>query len=298
MNTIMIPKVKNFPVATNETKSPFAIYQNEHLVKIDDYSCQPITLVKNDLDLLIIVTINRLLVTTSAILSEMLISFGADISQKDLQKRLRILSASEFLDAYRFESNSGRERSANKVYKLGWRGAGLLKSKNIKPRLCGYLKEASSEQIKKILSASQYIVKSAIEPDDFQMCETLFCSSPNMVKSKIFRPQAIIKKGKETIFIESVRRTTDWRKNLIEKMERVAKVSQCKTTNIEFIKNNTTLILIGEDTAHTKQIMQLVEATYLCFPIKVAYTSDTLTYSKKDCVYNIKPNFFATLFSA
>ena len=50
--------------------------------------------------------------------------------------------------------------------------------------------------------------------------------------------------------------------------------------------------------SHSKQIMQLVEATYLYFPVKVAYTSDTLTYSKKDCVYSIKPNFFTALFSA
>lgn len=298
MNTIMISKAKNFPVIP-EKKSPFAIYQNEQLVKMEDFNCQTISLVKNDLDLLIIVTINRLLVTTSAILSEMLISLGADVSQKELQKHLKILAASEFLDAYRFESNSGKERAANKVYMLGWRGAGLLKNKKIKPRLCGYLKEASSDQIKKILSASQYIVKAAVDPNDFKMCETIFSVSKNATtQSKIFRPQAMIKMKNDTIFIEAVRRTADWRKNLIGKMERIAKVSQCKNTNIEFIKSNSTLLLIGEDSAHTKQIMQLVEATYLCFPVKVAYTSDTLTYSKKDCVYSIKPNFFEALFSA
>lgn len=302
MKTNVLSKINDCPTLYNEPKSPFAVYDNEQLVKVGADAETIITSTNNELDKLLIFAVGELKVSTSSLLQAVLHNCGIkDVTQKDIQRRLKLLSNSEFLDAYRFEENNTNiARSSNKIYLLGWRGSGLLKSSGKKLRLGNYLKELDATQVKKILSATQYLIRSGFNINDFSMCEPVFVPSKkdNGKAQKIFRPQAIIN-GAETIFIESVRQNCGWKKELLNKLERIAAVAQAKEHNINFDKGKTSLLLIAENTEHMKQIMKFVDAQYLCYPIKVCYSCDTLTYTcPEKSVYSIKPNFFASLFSA
>ena len=302
MKTNVLSKINDCPTFYNEPKSPFAVYDSEQLVKVHTKSETIITSTNNELDKLLIFAVSELKVTTSSLLETVVHNCGVeDVTQRDIQRRIKLLCASEFIDAYRFEENNkDRTRSSNKVYMLGWRGAGLLKSSGKKLRLGNYLKELDATQVKKILSATQYLIRSGFNINEFSMCEPVFSSSKkcNGKTSKIFRPQAIVN-GPETMFLESVRQNPEWKKELLNKLERIATVAQAKDHNINFAKANTSLLLIAENTEHMKQIMKFVDAQYLCYPIKICYSSDTLTYTcPEKSVYSIKPSFFASLFSA
>lgn len=301
METNVLLKVNDCPTIYNEPKSPFAVYDNEQLVKVRTDAETIITSTHNELDKLLIFVVGQLKVTTSLLLETVLHNCNVkDITQKDIQRRLKLLSHSQFLDAYRFEeSNTNRARSSNKIYMLGWRGAGLLRSNGVKLRLGHYMKELNPTQIKKILSATQFLIKSGFDINDFSVCEPVFVPSKtdNEKTTKIFRPQGIVNSS-ETRFIESVRQNLGWKKELLNKLERIAAVAQAKKHNIELDKATTSLILIAENTEHMKQIMKFVNAQYLCYPIKICYTSDTLTYTYPEkSIYSIKPSFFASLFS-
>lgn len=302
MKTNVLSKISDCPILYNEPKSPFAVYNNEQLVKVSSDVETIITSTNNELDKLLIFAVGELKVSTSSLLQAVLHNCGIkDVTQKDIQRRLKLLSNSEFLDAYRFEeNNTNNARSSNKIYLLGWRGAGLLKSNGKKLRLGNYLKELDATQVKKILSATQYLIRSGFNINEFSMCEPVFSPSKKSdgKTSKIFRPQAIVR-GTKTMFVEAVRQNLGWRKELLNKLERIAAVSQAKEHNIDFAKQNTSLLLIAENTEHMKQIMRLVESEYICYPVKISYTADTLTYAcPENCLYSIKPSFFASLFSA
>ncbi|MBR6509329.1 MAG: hypothetical protein IKT38_01835 [Clostridia bacterium] len=304
MKTNVLSTINDCPTLYNEAKSPFAVYDQEQLVKIHTTSDTAITSTNNEIDKLLIFAVSQLKCTTSFILETVLHNCGIDeITQKDVQKRLKILSACEFIDAYRFEENNkAGTRSSNKVYILGWRGAGLLKSYGKKVRLGNYLKTIDATQVKKILSASQFLIRSGFDINEFSMCEPVFVPSKKQdaKATKIFRPQGLVNiNGAETIFIESVKQNSGWKKELLDKLERIATVSMAKEHNISFCKHNTSLLLIAENTEHMKKLMRFVEAQYICFPIKIAYSADTLIYADpKNCIFSIKPNFFASLFSA
>lgn len=302
MKTNVLSKINDSPTLYNEPKSPFAVYDSEQLVKVHTKSKTIITSTNNELDKLLIFAVSELKVTTSSLLETVVHNCGVeDVTQRDIQRRIKLLCASEFIDAYRFEENNkDRTMSSNKVYMLGWRGAGLLKSSGKKLRLGNYLKELDATQVKKILSATQYLIRSGFNINEFSMCEPVFSPSKKCdgKTSKIFRPQAIVK-GTKTMFVEAVRQNLGWRKELLNKLERIAAVSQAKEHNIDFAKQNTSLLLIAENTEHMKQIMRFVDSEYICYPVKISYTADTLTYAcPENCLYSIKPSFFASLFSA
>lgn len=299
MKTNVLSKINDFSVIYNETKSPFAVYANEQLVKIQTNSETIITSIKNELDKLLIYTVSELKISTSSLLETLIHNFGVkDVTQKDIQRRLKVLSASEFLDTYRFENRTAQ--SSNKIYMLGWRGAGFLKSSNSKKlRLGNYLKELDATQTKKILSTTQYLIKSGFDLASFSMCEPVFVPS-NKNDGKIFRPQSIVRTGTETVlFIEAVRQNNEWKPDLINKLDRIVAVAQAKKNNIDFVKQNTSLLLIAENTEHMKQIMKLVNSYYIYYPIRIIYSADTLTYAyPENCLYSIKRNILTAFFSA
>lgn len=301
MKKTVLNSVEECPVFQSETKSPFAVYQGEQMVK--KTACNQyrhITTVNaNEIDKLIIVALNQYLVITSSLLEKALQNMGVAVDQTDLQKRLRILSAGEYLDAFRFQSETAR--SSNLVYIIGWRGAGFLKANGIKPLGGVYLKELTPTQIKQLLSAAQFLIKTKVDIDDFTMRELVVVSG-KADGGKIFRSPAVVRQADETMLIESVRKCSDWEKYLSDKLQRIDSVVTDKgELNVPICKKGLSVLLVAEDTIHMQQVMRLIEKHFRSLSIPALFSCDSLTYSQPDnCVFSVakKPGFFASLFSA
>ena len=300
MKTTVLNSIYQCPVGRSETNSPFAVYEGEQLVKTVRHQSGTSTIsITNDIDKLIIVAVNRYLVVTSVLLQKALQSMGVVLIQKDLQKRLRVLAAGEFLDAFRFQSPTAR--SSNVVYMMGWRGVGFLKANGIKPLGGLYLKELSPTQIKQLLSAAQFLIKTEVDIDDFVMRELVVVSG-KADDGKIFRSPAVVRQAEETILIESVRKCSDWETHVSDKLQRIDSVVTDKgDRNVPICKQGLSVLLVAEDTIHMQQVMRLIEKRFRSLSMPVLFTCDSLTYSQPDtCVFSLakKPVFLASLFTA
>jgi len=278
----------------NDIRSPFAVYEGEEFQTI------PIEEPRGhfnptEIDQLIMVMTEKLLVVTTIMLKEAIENLGVGgVTQMDIQKRVKALASAGFLTKHTFETEDNR--SSYKVYKLGWRGVGYLKSIGIRPRMGEYLARCDATNIKKILAAGQYIVKQKIDIDNYQMAEVIFvpATSRDAVKDRIFRTQAILQGENGSIFLEAVRKNENWKQDLLEKMKRISAVVRTKKYNTEI--KNPMLILLAESEEHMKEVMKLIDESFFYYPISILYSADTSVYTCPDsCLYEVKRSFWDTL---
>lgn len=265
---------------TAEKISPFAVvngeYINSNITTEYGYSF-PL----HEEDKLILIVTNKFLLLTSALIEKILTNHGMEITQHEIQLRLRKLSNSQYLDKMEFCSENGK--SSSKFYKVGYRGRGFLKSMNIKPNHPNYIAEIDATQAKKILSSVQYLIRSNTDFDSINVCMACFVPSENENEkaTEIFRSQATIQTENTSIFVEAVRNNTSI-EDLKNKLNRMNRVFMSPQTNIRCV--NPTLVLICENLHHMLSTMKRIRKHIHC-NFDVYYTCDTAVYEDANNLY-------------
>lgn len=288
------------------TISPFQIYPGETLQELPAPEVHAPVFVgeKDEVERLVVFLVSRYLFVTSAILEKALNNIGVVVAKKDLQKILKRLNAAEFVRSFRFFT-SNENRSANKVYSIGWRGIGFLKEKDKTVSLLGYsnrlIENGDVCSVKKILSAVQFsLFTKNGTPETVSIAKTVFATDPNgdALPNAIFRPQAIIRDGERTIFVVSIRRNCEGTKDLVNKIQRIKKTVKYGSHNIKFDVQKTSLILLCEDSTHMKEVLALIQSSFYSIGIPIRATTDSLSFSDHEYLYAVKPSLFSALFSA
>lgn len=294
-NVNTISNVNECPVTYSEIKSPFAVYGGETLKNSSGEFVMP-HFEPSELEQLILILTEKFLVVTSILLYEEMKELQVEnITQIDIQRRLKKLANAGFLVKQMFSTPDGNH-SATAVYKLGFRGIGYLKGLGRRARLQGYLAQSDATHIKRILSAVQFVVKHRIAPEDFEICPIVMVpqKNPETSADKIFRPQAMIRSEDRTVFVEAIRQNEAWKQEILDKLNRIAAVINSKKKNIPI--QNPTLVLVAESTKHMQEVIKLVESEYVYSKIEIFYTADPIIYAQPEsCLYQIKRNFWDTL---
>ncbi len=295
INVTKLLSAKEF-IMEDASSSPFAVYADETSVHEKRYSL-PAT--PTEVDKAILHIINKTMFSTSAILMVQLKNMGVDVDITNVKNRLRRLSEAEFLAAYRFKLPDGG-KSSHLAYRLAWRGAGYLKANGVQPRMITYLASISEDAtaVKKILSASQMLIRTGASLDTVQFCQPVFVPSkdPTRKSSKIFRPQAVIQSNDRTIFVEAVRQNANWETELMDKLARMEIVCRSRQTNIPV--RDPALVLVAESAAHMGMLLRMMERKPVSFQVYI--TADPLVYTNpKACLYTLKrANFWTSLFAS
>lgn len=289
-----ISKANECPMVRSEIKSPFAVYYGETFENATGEVMPHFE--PSELEQLILIMVDKFLVVTSILLCEAIKSLQVgNITQADIQGRLKKLANAGFLVKHVFSTPDGNH-SATAVYKLGFRGIGYLKGLGKRARLQGYLAQSDATHIKRILSAVQFVVKQKVAPEDYEICPIVMVPTkdPEMRTDKIFRPQAMICSEDRTVFVESIRQNETWKQEIVDKLNRIATVINSKKKNIPI--QNPALVLVAESTKHMQEIIKLVESEYVYPKIEIFYTADPIIYTQPEsCLYQIKRNFWDTL---
>ena len=264
-----------------ENLSPFAVYPNEELKRLEVGA--PGHIFITDIDKLILLVLNKYQVLTSSLMMVALTNLGLEnAEQKDIQRRLKLLVSSNFVTKAQFETPNGR--AAAKCYMLGYRGRGYLKSIAQQVKLTGYIAGIDHIQCKKILAVNQYLIRTEQEQSKVEVCLPIYVPSKTEEKSSlIFRPQATLFDD-HTVFIEAVRSDDTELAYLLEKLDRMEKVLRRKDHNVEI--SNPEVILVCENQNHMKMVMKAIAEKKYHFDLK--FTSDTLIYSEpQHCMFSI-----------
>lgn len=276
------------------TLSPFANYDGEYIEEEKRY---PAPASITEFDAAILRAINKSLITTQALLLVQLKNSGIYAETSMLKYHLRKLTAGQFLLAYRFRSPDG-SRSSNLVYRLGWRGAGYLKAQGTHVNKTSYLATISSDAMacKKLLSAAQLAIRTNLPMDKMEFAQPVFVPSrdPSQKATKIFRPQCVLQDHDRTIFLEAVRKGTDWQEWMEEKLTRMETVCKARQANIPI--HNPAVVLIAESSDHMRQISESIQNNK--YPFEVFLTADPLVYENPgNCLYSMpkKKSFWEML---
>lgn len=263
----------------DEKKSPFAIYEDEYAArKVVD---RPTGIITNELHKHICTALAKYLVLTSDLLKRLFNNNGLLYDKEQIQKSLRQLKQSAFIQAINFENSSGG-RSSHNAYVLGFRGTGYVNALGIHLRMGNYIAACDAAQLKKILACNQLVINGNFEKIQISQIVLREPKNPQEKACHIFRPTGTIlnTKGEICQFIESVRRTPTAQEDMINKIERMLKVFKEKEYANVQITNNPRLIVIGEDYQH---ICELIRA---CEPFRkkldIVYSYDLAIYSSQN----------------
>lgn len=277
---------------TIENKSPFGLFENETLVKIEPTVTRSLFI--TDIEASILKALNKVIVSTSSLLFRQLQSHDDIPDQDTVKTALNKLWKSGYVEKFHFVNRIDNTYSAGKIYVLSYRARGYLKSVAITPNKTMYIQnilaEDDSAQVKRLLSAQQFAL--SYEADDFKIAEAVFVPRKNgNVAKYIFRPQAIIN-ADNTLFIESVR-NDDIREldRVTEKLHRITEVCKKNKANINI--KNPMVVLVAEDSIHMNYIKAELEGK-LRLNINLMITNDLDVYYGKTELIDIdlqKPSF-------
>jgi len=287
---------------TEEKKSPFAAYENEHITRhIIDY---PHGIAIADIHKEILKMLNQYLVLTSDLAFELFVKKGFDYSKSEIQKALYKLKNAAYIQAINFETDSGK--SAHKVYLLSFRGIGYLNSLGVRHRMNGYLATLEAHEFKKLLACNQLLIKGKFEHTQVAQIVLREPQNPQEKACHIFRPTGAIlnDQGKICQFVEAVRRTPAAKEELTNKLDRMIKVLNEKEHSNIPIVNHPRLILIAEDRQHMYELVRFCESFKKT--IDIVYSYDRAIYSSpEDFLYEYEPvtnrrsfNFFKKALAA
>lgn len=268
------------------TLSPFANYDGEYIEEEKRY---PAPASITEFDAALLRAINKSLITTQALLLVQLKNSGIYAETSMLKYHLRKLTAGQFLMAYRFKSPDG-SHSSYLIIKLGWRGAGYLKGQGIHVNKTSYLATISSDAMacKKLLSVAQLAIRANLSMDKMEFAQPVFVPSRDSSQkaTKIFRPQCVLQDHDRTIFLEAIRKGTDWQEWMEEKLTRMEAVCKARQANIPI--HNPAVVLIAESSDHMHQIAKRIQNNK--YPFEVFLTADPLVYERpQDCLYILQP---------
>lgn len=280
-----------FNNASNK-KSPFAIYPAERLNIMNEVTRNDIMLM-SDLDQLVMVAINEMLLTTCHILHKHLLQLGLKkVEIDEIRTSLAKLSSAGYLTKMEFVSSIGS--SYHKVYTLSSKGQIFIRSKGKHPMLSGYIEGLQAAAIKRLLSATQFIVsqnyvsKASSISIAAVVAERGSCDANE--NGHIFRPNAIVQFSDKTVFVESVRRTNNNEQELIRKLKRIDDcLKHSKYLNIT-VHEPIEVIVVCEDAAHMYSVMSAVESSKFRGCFKMVFTNDMDVFHKPDaCLCSYEP---------
>jgi hypothetical protein len=260
---------------TEEKKSPFAVYESEYVNRdvIDHQTGLWFTALHTDL----VKAIGAYLVLTSDLCFRI---FNGDYDKAKIQRSLSQLKNAGFILGIVFHNANGG-RSAHKAYVLSSRGVGYLNTLGIRCRLGNFIAGCEASQLKKILSANQFLICGRYNSSDLRIAQTVLIEPQNTNEraTAIFRPSGVVLNAEGEIieFIESVRRNKDSTLALLNKLERMVLVLKQKDLANVRIANKTRLVLVTEDRAHMYDLMMNVSAE-LRKKLHIVYSYDYAAY--------------------
>lgn len=251
----------------NEYISPFS-YHSEKLERWSAYEGKPLQL--TELEELVLRIVNRVMLITSHLLCEYLEAAGLNASKDETRKSLARLFDNGYVDMFQFRNCSGHI-CGPKVFTVGEFGRKRLHSQGIKPINTHFLEEIDALQVKRQLSALQFIIKEGYVQ---HAAHTYYCQiveASNDPAKRGFRAHALIKTPEKIVCVESVR------KGRVRALSmRLKRMALCFDSN----KKNYEIVVIGENYTAMKRLMNRVDAK-LHGPLrnKVFFTSDEERHS-------------------
>lgn len=289
--------IKINDLANNETKtSPFAVYPGERISIREVPS--PRHMYITDVDKVILVFINKYLVLSSKLLLQALRNAKMEIDQKDLQKRLHMLTDAAYLQSARF-TNADGTYAAGMVYSVGYRGRGYLKSINVQPKLGGYVAQLDSSSVKRYLSVNQYLINTGKDYGVTEVGHTLLVPEPRKDRpDKIFRAYGMVQEEDKTVIVDAVRKDVD-KEYLLERLERMNDTISHRNCNTQ-VHKTVELVLIAESCEHLKEVNSWLKGKHFS-KLSICLSTDTLTNNQPECCLverEKSTGFFRSLFTA
>lgn len=177
---------------------------------------------------------------------------GVSLTQDKVYKLLRQLTSVKILSQYEFQAPM--MRSNFRFFSLDYNGDKLYRQLfRAKPKWNNTTEITEAVYVKKYLTASQciYAMRKNVGNISYQIAPVLGDN-----RSKV-RPTAAFQyaKGDDEYhyLLEVVRKTSDWKSDLLEKLNRYNTYMLLKD------RENTILIICGEDKEHIKSLFQVVE---------------------------------------
>ena len=131
-----------------------------------------------------------------------------------------------------------------------------MRALDVKTYSQGYVSEIKTFKIKSILASNQLLTQVMNENLDFEVSKVIVNDS---IRGCIVRSQSILKFKDHSFLVEVVRKTSDWKAKLSQKLSRYdIVVGNYQNLNVEF-KTKPVLIIQGESYEHMFDIMKLYE---------------------------------------
>lgn len=274
------------------TRSPFSVYEDERLNVIESLMSKNLHL--NDLDKLILLSVDEMLVTTSNLLNTHFGNIGlicTDITT--VRRSLKKLSDNGYLVKMEFVTPTSC--SLGKVYALGTLGQEFILSKGKTPCQTGYIASLDALRCKKLLAAAQFVIKQNYITEAVSVTFGEVAAQRKLdLKDKdinSFRPHGTVQFNDKTVFVESVRSNCGSVNELIEKLSRMNNIlMNSKYLNIP-IKENVGVVIVCESLAHQLTVAEALHSVKERYCFKISLTNDIDVYNKpSDCLYPFEQN--------
>ena len=278
MNITRITSVNEFRPDESLPDSPFRC-QNGNTVRKQELETgvSAACLLKDPVNTAILGTVNKLLCATEYQTADALNVLGAVCSYPDIRNRMFRMAGTGLLDHYRY--NSEGHTSPHSFFCMGETGYRILKAHGKKTVVNPYQPDAEPVRIMKLLAANQFLTKTGIPADTVRVGEKVRIPGDSL---RAFRAHAAAVRDGRTLFLEGVRLEHNWEASLMKKLARVQSVLSDPPASV----TDPCMILIGEDTDHCRQIMNLLARERFSFGL--LYTSDDLVYSNPDnCLFEL-----------
>ena len=266
---------------TNTVSSPFSVSAYEQLkpVQMSRSGRMPNSarFTLTDLGKVVLIGLNDLLVSTGNLLyrycTEVMQLSG--VTLQEFRKTLTGLSENGFLLMREFVTDT--PTAVGKVYTLDKAGRDFVAATGRIPVKAGYLRDMNALQAKKLLSVQQLSLSYLQNPSTGVKFAAAICEqSPNGAGDHIFRTQALITAGKETLLLESLRRAADV-PELTDKLKRMnATLTRSCYLNEQISDDVTVVVVCADDKTFTALTGDIQRSDRYCF--KISAVTDQQVY--------------------
>ena len=245
-----------------EKSSPFALVTDEYKTVVSAEHARFVNLSESQGEILKIC--NSLLFVTERMISQYLESLNYDVDRTYLHNELYFLADAGYLRRIKLGRTSST--SIFNIYTVGYKGAGWLKANAYKSRLHGYVEQCECLQIKKILAANQVMIEMGYLSAESYLSGQMVVDKKINATSNLFRAHCLVQDKDKQIIVEAVRNTKDYKKELLEKLERIEKTLKTQ------IKQKTELIITVENSKMMQELKQELEIhRYRNFDVYLIY---------------------------
>ena len=285
MNINRISAVNDFRIDETLPASPFRCQTGTTISRQAlQTGSSAISLMSDSVNAAVLGTVNRLLCATEYQISDALTGMGVDCRYSDIRNRMFRMAGAGLLEHYQYRCDC--HTYTHSFFCLGDAGRKYIRSYGRRLFDNPYQPTEDPARILKLLAVNQFLTKTRYPVDKARIGVKIQAEDSNTCA---FRPQAILEKDGRSLFLEGVRREKNWADGLLTKLERAESVLREKA-KIHFPVHNPCMILIGEDTAHSREMMQMLEKKRYSFGLW--YTSDDMVYCNPgNCLYEITGGF-------